>query len=113
MRSSTVKAFAAGVFATTAFFLCAPHAKADTDAELRQYALDHEALICHDLAMNPTVAGVWAVLDIIDRATTFDAYESGQIVGTAVTAYCPEMWPLLNRFVAIYASTNTPSGVTV
>jgi len=50
-----VKAFAAGVFATTAFFLCAPHAKADTDAELRQYALDHEALICHDLAMNPTV----------------------------------------------------------
>lgn len=108
-----MKAFAAGVFATTAFFLCAPHAKADTDAELRQYALDHEALICHDLAMNPTVGGVWAVIDVIDQATSFDAYESGQIVGAAVTDFCPEMWPVLARFVAIYASTNNAEGTTV
>ncbi len=107
-----MKAFAAGVFATTAFFLCAPHAKADTDAELRQYALDHEALICHDLAMNPTVGGVWAVIDVIDKATSFDAYESGQIVGAAVSSWCPEMWPLLARFVAIYASTNNAEGTT-
>jgi len=77
--------------------------RADTDRELLQYAIQHEALICGQLAADPTVGGLDGILARVQYIGQFEAYDSGRIVAMAVQDACPHFLPVLRQYAAMYA----------
>lgn len=77
--------------------------RADTDRELLQYAVQHETLICNELAADPTVDGLDSILAHVQYIGDFTAFDSGRIVALAVEDACPRWRPILLQYAAIYA----------
>lgn len=73
--------------------------KADTERELVQYAVQHEALICGQLAADPTVDGLDAVLMRVEFGWGFDSFSAGSIVRMAVQDGCPCYLPVLAEYL--------------
>lgn len=86
----------------TAGVAAAPPAKADPSDESMRYAIDHEARICTDIAVTPTVSGFLTILSNIETYGHLSAYDAGSAASLAIFDGCPEYTPVLRRFVAIY-----------
>lgn len=58
--------------------------------------------VCLALDVSPTVAGVQRVLEAV-YSTGLSAFDSGRVVGEAVTGICPGHRALLREFVAVFS----------
>lgn len=85
----------------------APTAKADnvSDDVLNYVSLYGEGAVCPVISKHYTTSGLLGVLTAI-RDDGFSDYEAGQIVGISVSEYCPENYPLLERFMAVYGGSS-------
>lgn len=79
-------------------------AKADPSTPVAVYAAKNADTVCEVIAKYPSVDGVTGVVSAVMEDGNFTAYESGQVVGLAVSVACPEFWPVLQRFVDYYSA---------
>ena len=114
-RPAIIKAYALGVI-TGAFFTAglafvAP-AKADpsdVSPAVIKAGVSDEPFICRQLAAEPSVGELMAILTAVSTVEHMSAYDSGAVVGLAVSDGCPQYTNVLNRFIAIYGTSNTAS----
>jgi len=114
-RPAIIKAYALGVitgaFLTAGIVFIAP-AKADNgepSPAVIKAAISDEPFICRQLAAEPSVGELMAILTAVSTVEHMSAYDSGAVVGLAVSDGCPQYVPVLNRFIAIYGTSNTAS----
>lgn len=79
-------------------------AKADPSTPVAVYAAKNADVVCEVIQDYPSIQGVTGVVSGVMEDGNFTAFEAGQVVGLSVSASCPEMWPLLQRFINYYAS---------
>lgn len=72
-----------------------------------EYADEAAPIICEVIHEYPSVGGVEGVIQGVINDTGFSPYQAGQVVGTAVATYCPELAPILRRYIAVYTSQPT------
>lgn len=58
--------------------------------------------VCETLEDFPTFNGLRGVAQGVMEDTGWDAEDAAQVVVTSIYVYCPDMFPLLNRFIRTY-----------
>lgn len=117
MRTQAVRAFALGIitgsfFTAGAVLLSAP-AKADPiSPALVQDAVNAEPYVCQALSDSPTVPTVVSILETVSAADRLSASDTGTVVALAVYDGCAKFVPVLDRFVALYATAPAAGSLT-
>jgi hypothetical protein len=109
IRRTTVRAFSLGIVCggfLTAGTIAAFPAKASPDT-LADIAVQEEPYVCNALALKPTVSNLVTVLSAVQAAEHLTASDTGKVVTYAILDGCDQFVPVLNRFIAIYASGPT------
>jgi hypothetical protein len=110
IRRTTVRAFSLGIVCggfLTAGTIAAFPAKASPDTSLADIAVQEEPYVCNTLALKPTVSNLVTVLSAVQAAEHLTASDTGKVVTYAILDGCDQFVPVLNRFIAIYASGPT------
>lgn len=79
--------------------LLAPEAHADP---VDNYTATVAPAVCATLRDFPTFNGIKGVAQGIVEDTGWSYHDAGTVIGQSVAIYCPDMFPLLNRFIRTY-----------
>jgi hypothetical protein len=105
-----------GAIIGATIFYSTPDAHSDPgtlqiDPQAATYAVSNAYRICAVIGEYPSAAGVAGVIaGITEDGLT--GGQAGQAIAIAVTAQCPQMWPVLEKFVT-GAAPRTPSSSSV
>ena len=98
---------AALMFAAILIGLCVGFAARANATPIDNYAAINAGPICEVLDDFPTIAGVTGIIQGVIEDSGFSPYDAGRTIATAVTGWCPEHLPVLQRFVAVYTPART------
>ena len=108
MRNRSVRAFSLGLVTGAALtagitaFAAPAHAEPDPSSEVLEYTVRAEGAVCRTISNYPTIYGVKGILTAIEQQDGFTPYEAGEIVALSVEDACPQLVPVLEKFVAVY-----------
>lgn len=74
------------------------------------YAASNAPRICSTIGTYPSAAGVQGVVEGI-VADGLTGIQAGAAIAVAVTARCPQYWPILDQYIAAFTPQRSPSPV--
>ena len=116
MRNRSLRAFGLGlvtgaVLTAGITAVAAPAgAEPNPSIEVLEYTARAEGAVCRTLNKYPTINGVSGILAAIEDEG-FTPYEAGEIVAMSVLDACPQLVPVLEQFVAVYAPDSIGSTI--